>query len=119
MSIILLIIFSVAAHEWGHVYAAKKLGWEFKGVAFKFYGPAMKIDPKDKLDQLWKIASAGLLVTLFLSIGFYILSPISGIFTFMAYLNLFMFFINIIPIKPTDGWQILSCFRGKDTRIKI
>lgn len=112
-----MITASVVAHEYGHIYVAKRVGWKYKGLKFKWFGPAIKVDPKDKLDQLWKVSFGGLLVTLFLSLGFYLLSFTSDIFLFIAYFNLFMFFINALPIKPSDGWQIISSLRGKDTRI--
>lgn len=111
--IIFLTLFSIFAHEYGHALTAKHVGWKIHGLVFKWYGIGYKVEVNKKNpEDIWKIALGGLIVTLFLCIFFYILSPISIIFYYLFLLNADLLFFNIIiPMKAADGRQIIKGLR--------
>lgn len=109
----LLTVASIYIHEYGHVWAAKKLGHKFHGFIYKWYGMGAKIELKNQRD-LWKIASAGLIVTAALAAFSY---PFINylLINYLFTLNLMILLINIIPLGPSDGAQIVRGLRAQRT----
>jgi len=108
--IVILTIFSIYAHEYGHILMAKKLGHSFHGFVYHWSGIGARIDISKKPRDIWKIALAGLLVTA----GISMLSFPFINFWFINYLfvlNFFIFLINAIPLGPTDGRQVIKGLR--------
>lgn len=117
---IILMIFSIFVHEYGHMFAAKRYGWEYQGFKIKWFGPAVKmLGPEDKIKNLWKIALAGPAATFLLAFIFLMLSPLAGIFLIMFYFNIFSVVLNLIPLPKTDGLAIWCSLRGDIDRFRV
>ena len=71
--IILFVALSIALHELAHIVAAKKVGWNFKGIRFKWYGIKIILEQNNNKEFVWIIAYAGLITTLYLSLIFFII----------------------------------------------
>jgi Zn-dependent protease len=56
-------------------------------------------------DEMGLIAFSGLSVNLFFAVFFRLFS--GGIFEFLAFVNSWLFFFNLLPIPPLDGSKIL------------
>lgn len=114
LSLILLIVASIAVHEGAHLLAAKKYNWEITGFKIKYSGffVALKAN-NNNISHLWKVALAGPIATLLLCILFFLLAQHSELFLIMFFLNSFVLGINLIPIKPADGWSIIRGLKLK------
>ena len=61
----------------------------------------------------WKIIAAGPTVNLAL---FFMFAAFDQ--WHVASINLGLFFVNMLPIRPFDGWAIISCYRMEKARRK-
>lgn len=112
LSLILLTVFSAFAHEYGHIFAAKKLGHTFHGFQYHWYGIGAKIDITNNPKDLWKIALSGLLATFIICL--ISLSFVNFILIYYLFvLNILILLINSIPIGPTDGRQIIKGLKNR------
>jgi Zn-dependent protease len=112
------LFFSIVFHEFWHSAVARKMGVSIRGITlFVFGGVAeMEEDPKTPKSEFW-IAIAGPLASLFLALVFYLLmglagkmdlAPgITGVFMYLALINLILAIFNLIPAFPMDGGRIL------------
>jgi Zn-dependent protease len=128
----LAILTAFFCHEIAHKYMGQKFGYwsEFRmypqgllfalflgivaGIVFAAPG-AVQIFGRPNRDEMGKIAVAGPLTNLILGLLFVVIwYPSSGIIAsisfFVAYINVFLAFFNLLPFGPLDGAKI---FRWK------
>jgi len=122
----ILLFLSILLHELGHSLVALKMGIPIHEITlFVFGGVAqMEEEPEDSIDQ-FKIAVAGPLVSLTLSLLFLIfflmvsgistLSPLKSIFKYLSIINLMIMIFNLAPGLPLDGGRILMAFLWRFT----
>lgn len=104
---------SVVAHELAHVLAGVKLGWSYEGVLFKPLSLAVgvKLEPNGNEREVWKIAAAGPITTACLAALFFALP--GELAHSLAWLNLSILAINILPVWKLDGALVLRGLRER------
>lgn len=98
---------SVALHELGHSVVARAKGSYIHEIVLYPFGGAAKISniPKNPLDEAL-VALAGPAVSLILGLIFRNFEMTA----FLGYLNLMLFFFNILPVFPMDGGRVLRAW---------
>lgn len=105
-------------HECGHIFCARKMGFECIEIKLMPYGASALCDIEgiSVSDEL-RLAFAGPLVNLLICVGtagLWWFFPDSYAFTdTVFYANAGMLFINILPAYPLDGGRALSCLLKK------
>jgi len=111
-------IFSVLAHELGHVWVGRKMGVEFSGITLFVFGGAAKMDspiPSAKAEFLMALAgpATSILLGIICLIGMIILDPgdtvsVLGMMAgLLCSINIILGLFNLIPAFPTDGGRVL------------
>lgn len=132
VNITIFIFISILLHEMGHIYMAKRLGYNVeKGFVSIFGGGAVVNDSYTNDDiHAIKIALAGPIVNIIISIFCFILGLLfleydfifRNILTLLS-VNLIIAFLNLIPIFPLDGGRVLlhslSIYLPKKTSTNI
>ncbi len=118
-----LLFFSVAFHELAHSFFALKHGLKILGITLFIFGGVaqMKTEPPNPRAEL-EIALAGPFSSFFLALIFFLLALVttslsSGLFYYLARINLILGLFNLIPGFPMDGGRVLRSFlwqRKKD-----
>jgi Zn-dependent protease len=112
-----LFVGGVLAHELGHALAARRHGAPAEGISLSLLGgvtdlPGRLPDPA----AVWRVAAAGPAVTLALGAGFYgvaLMADSGGATlvgmgaTWLAYTNLWIGALNLLPGAPFDGGHML------------
>jgi Zn-dependent protease len=95
---------SVALHELGHSVVARLKGSYIHEIVLYPFGGAARISniPKNPVDEAL-VALAGPAVSLALGLIFRNFE----ITDFLGYLNMMLFFFNILPVFPMDGGRVL------------
>jgi Zn-dependent protease len=124
----LAIVTAFFCHELGHKFMGQKYGyWSefrmfpmglllalflglFTGIVFAAPG-AVTIMGHPNKDEYGKISAIGPSINIFIAVIFYLLTIvtpaiISGIFAFIAFINAFLAFFNLLPFGPLDGMKI-------------
>jgi Zn-dependent protease len=113
-----LFIASVLGHECGHALAARRRGVPVGGIRVSLLGgvtdlPGRLPDPT----SAWRIAAAGPAVTLLVGAVFYGVASLADArgatligmgATWLAYSNLAIGALNLLPGAPFDGGHVLS-----------
>jgi Zn-dependent protease/CBS domain-containing protein len=110
----LLFFAAVLLHELGHAWQARRDGIEIDGITLWLFGGVAQFKgafPNPGAE--FRIAIAGPLVTLVLSVGFLFLalaglpSAVDGVVAWLGYINLSLLVFNLIPALPLDGGRVL------------
>jgi Zn-dependent protease/CBS domain-containing protein len=110
----LLFFASVLLHELGHAWQARRDGIEIDGITLWLFGGVAQFKggfPNPGAE--FRIAIAGPLVTVVLSLGFVLLalaglpSAVDGVAAWLGYINLTLLVFNLIPAFPLDGGRVL------------
>ncbi len=108
-----LLFISVAFHELSHSFVARKHRIYIERITLFIFGGVaqMRGEPSEPLSE-FKIAIAGPLSSILLSVIFFSLSFISGgildaLFSYLAFINLLLAFFNLLPGFPMDGGRVL------------
>jgi Zn-dependent protease/predicted transcriptional regulator len=107
---------SVLAHELAHSLVAARLGIDIKEITLFIFGGVSRIteEPKDPITEL-KIALVGPLSSFALAAGFWLIMAffrgihvtlLTGIFYYLAWINLALGIFNLIPGFPLDGGRV-------------
>jgi Zn-dependent protease len=108
---------SVLLHELAHAVAARSAGIRVQGITLVFFGgfTAARADEKGPVPAL-VIAAVGPATSLVLGGVFWVVSrmtaeaegPLSGVFGYVGWVNLFMAAFNVLPGLPLDGGRVLQ-----------
>ncbi len=113
----LMLFVSVAFHELAHSFVALKYKLPISSITLFIFGGVSQITgepPNPKVE--FKMAVAGPLSSIFLSVVFYaIYSLLTGevlraLFVYLAQLNLILGIFNLIPGFPMDGGRVVRAF---------
>jgi hypothetical protein len=118
--LIYLFIF-IIFHELGHLYMlyisgrkANKIGFKFNYIFPSFYVQINEIYMLDKIQKLY-IHSGGLMASLIMNVGTYVMGCIFNINVLMAvstYMSVTIVY-NMIPLMNSDGYKILITFLNR------
>ncbi len=115
-------------HELGHSFTAEKLGYRLDKIVLMPFGAVITGNIKGlNVKEQIKVALAGPLVNLYLSIGFYALwwlFPLTYTLTNdIVDISNQMLIMNLMPVFPLDGGRVLlaiiSSFTGEEKAQKI
>ena len=113
--IILLLIISAVIHEIGHILAILLVKSSINEINISAFNFEIKKDIENN-NKLFLVLIAGPICNLFVFLLLFILRDISfsnNTLKIFFINNLFLFFINILPIYDLDGGQILYYFLTK------
>jgi Zn-dependent protease/CBS domain-containing protein len=107
---------SVLVHELAHSLVAVRLGIDIKEITLFIFGGVSRIieEPKDPVTEL-KIALVGPLSSFALAFVFWVIMAffknfqlilLTGIFYYLAWINLALGIFNLIPGFPLDGGRV-------------
>lgn len=116
---VLVVLGSIAWHELGHVLAARALGFDVLEVRLGLLdsATAYEADHRTAHDRVL-CALAGPVASLLLAVALGAAAWLqgadagSGSLSALAGLNLLIALANLVPLKGTDGWEILAGLRG-------
>ena len=105
---VFILFISITLHEFGHVFAAWRLGIRVEEIVLFPFGSVAKTEDITKYGGYTEalIAIAGPAVSLVLALIFYFLSPVVPMLALAAKYNYYMFFFNLLPALPLDGGRI-------------
>ncbi len=112
----LLFFGSVVFHELAHSLVAIRTGIQISEITLFIFGGVSKIteEPQDPVTEL-KVAVVGPLSSFGLALVFWViegifgglgLSLLTGVFSYLAWINLALGFFNLIPGFPLDGGRV-------------
>lgn len=104
------IFIAVMIHEMAHAYVANKKGYRVYGIEIGLFSGAASMDSNMHRSDAIPITAAGPLSNLLLLGLSAAFIPYHIHIEHFAYVNLFLFIFNTLPIYPMDGGQILRDF---------
>lgn len=104
----------VLLHELGHAFVARRFGVEMKGITLFIFGGVAEMggEPPTAKAEFF-VAIGGPIVTAilvgFLALGgvFPLPTPVAGVISYLAILNIILLGFNAIPAFPLDGGRVL------------
>ena len=114
----LTITFCAVVHEFGHAFAAERLGYKLKKITLMPYGAVISGETggMTAADEIYTVIF-GPLVNLFTGlfiIALWWLFPMTYPYTELAATaNFSLFFVNLLPAFPLDGGRLLLCLLTK------
>lgn len=104
----MLLVGSVLAHEYGHIYASRAFGGTCDAVYLHAFGGAALISPPKAPKETLLVSLAGPITSVLLAILFYVMYYVTGmeILKIMGFINALMGVFNLLPIFPMDGGRI-------------
>lgn len=116
---ILIFIISIIIHEFGHVFACKILHKNFGKIKvgiFGFSNASLNLSNMNVFQKIFILVSGSVLnfiVFIILSINYNKFSYLIG------YMNLLIGILNLLPIVPLDGGNIMICILNIKFSIKV
>lgn len=119
-----LFLASVLAHELGHSYLARRFGIPERGITLFVFGGVVQITREPQSPRAdFRIAIAGLVVSLALAAlfgGLWLLSKdfilLATLSMWLARINLILAVFNMIPGFPLDGGRVLRAIIWRSSR---
>ena len=106
---------SAVAHECGHAWTARAVGWNVIGLRYRWYGVAVVAESNGRTEQLWKVAAGGLVATALLALGFLagtaLPEPAPLYFAVGFAFNATFLVTQLVPVRRSDGGQLLAGLR--------
>lgn len=109
---------SVVLHELGHALMARQYGLSIRGITLFIFGGVAEMDtepPSAKSEFM--VAVAGPAVSVLIGVGCFILNgvawiatgsfAISGVLSYLAFINFVLVVFNMVPAFPLDGGRVL------------
>lgn len=124
----LLLLLSFLLHELGHGLVAKTQGMEVQAITLSFLGGLTATrHPAKTAGQALRVAIAGPAVTLaivMVLVGGILLvpdptAPVRVVMQRLAGLNLLLLLLNLVPVMPLDGGQILKAIVWQVTKSQV
>ncbi len=117
----LLLFGSVLAHELSHSVVAKRAGIDVPQITLFIFGGVAQIAQEPESARIeFRVAVAGLLMSLFLAALFWIIARVglaadwaaivNGMFYYLALINVLLAIFNSVPGFPLDGGRILRAY---------
>jgi len=112
---------SLLLHEMSHSVVARHFGIEIKGITLFLFGGVAELEAEPKSAEVeLLVAIAGPLMSLLLSLGFWILagvstlaigsSPLTEVLSYLSMINLVLALFNLVPAFPLDGGRVLRAW---------
>lgn len=108
----LLLMLSLLLHEGGHIAVAFLTGTQVDAAGICLKGPYIRRQVASIKRADLAIASAGLAVNALIIVAFW---NTTGILHWLAALNAYFAFSNLIPAFGSDGQRILGLLRGQSS----
>lgn len=114
LPVALICVLTALLHECGHIFCARKLGYECRKIKLMPYGAAafMDIEGIRASDEV-RLALAGPLVNAAMCValaGLWWFFPVTyGYTDIIMYANLAMLAVNLLPAYPLDGGRVAGC----------
>jgi len=119
LSVAILLFACVLLHELGHSVVAKKHGTNIQGITLFLFGGVSSLEEIPRNPKIeFKMALAGPGVSLLIGSILFIFyeliktdisldNPFLRLLWLIAYINIILFFFNLIPAFPMDGGRVL------------
>ena len=112
---------SVAVHELGHSWVARRYGLTIESITLWIFGGVAKMDvPREWNREFW-IAIAGPVTSVVLGAGFYAVLQVlpavpSLVFVvgWLAFTNVVLAVFNLLPAFPMDGGRVLRALLARN-----
>jgi Zn-dependent protease/predicted transcriptional regulator len=110
----LLFLASIALHELGHSWVARREGIEVDSITLWLFGGVSQLKGRFASPGAeFRVASAGPLVSICLGVLFVLIavaglpSAVDGVAAWLGYINLVLAAFNLLPASPLDGGRVL------------
>ena len=110
----LLFLASIALHELGHSWVARREGIEVDSITLWLFGGVSQLNGRFKSPGVeFRVAAAGPLVSIGLGVLFVLIalagapSEVDGVAAWLGYINLLLAAFNLLPASPLDGGRVL------------
>ena len=112
------LVFSLIFHELSHSLVARHYGLPIKGITLFIFGGVAEMteEPKSAKVEFW-MAIAGPIASFVLALVFHLLAAlgtaqglsvaVTGVLSYLAFINLLLGAFNLIPAFPMDGGRVL------------
>jgi Zn-dependent protease/predicted transcriptional regulator len=110
----LLFLASIALHELGHSWVARREGIEVDSITLWLFGGVSQLNGRFKSPGAeFRVAVVGPLVSIGLGVLFVLIalagapSEVDGVAAWLGYINLLLAAFNLLPAAPLDGGRVL------------
>src|SRR5262249_10171901 len=110
----LLFLASIALHELGHSWVARREGIEVDSITLWLFGGVSQLKGRFKSPGAeFRVAVAGPLVSIVLGVLFVLIAlggpptEVDGVAAWLGYINLLLAAFNLLPASPLDGGRVL------------
>ena len=112
------LVFSLIFHELSHSLVARHYGLPIKGITLFIFGGVAEMteEPKSAKVEFW-MAIAGPIASFVLALVFHLLAAlgtaqglsvaVTGVLSYLAFINVLLGAFNLIPAFPMDGGRVL------------
>jgi Zn-dependent protease/CBS domain-containing protein len=110
----LLFLASIALHELGHSWVARREGIEVDSITLWLFGGVSQLKGRFASPGAeFRVAVSGPLVSIVLGVLFMLIalagppSAVDGVAAWLGYINLILAVFNLLPASPLDGGRVL------------